>query len=101
MGKQDAHSPAVKVVNHLANARNAARHRANHVVLIPVVDAHVRIGRPDEHGIDSAVALAGRTVNRHSRCEFDVRPASDEYRRANCRVRPERTTWNHPPMRLS
>ena len=36
---------------------NAAGHAANHVVLIAVVDPHVRIGRPDQHGIDAAIAL--------------------------------------------
>ena len=47
----------MEVRDHLAYPRHAARHGPNQVVLIAVVDAHVRIRRPDQHCIDSAVAL--------------------------------------------
>ena len=55
--EQNAHAAAMEVGNHLANSRNAARHAANQVVLVAVVDAHVRVGRPDQDRIDSAEAL--------------------------------------------
>ncbi len=55
--KEDAHAAAMKVGDHLFHAFDAAGHGAHHVVLIAVVDAHVRIGRPDENRIDAAVSL--------------------------------------------
>ena len=45
----------MEVRNHLSHARNAARHAANQVMLIPVVDPHIRMGRPDQHRVDSPV----------------------------------------------
>ena len=36
---------------------DAAGHGANHVLLIAIVDAHIWIGRPDEHRVDAAVTL--------------------------------------------
>ena len=47
----------MKICNHLAHARDSAGHRTNHVVLIAIVDAHIRIGWPDEDGINSSIAL--------------------------------------------
>jgi hypothetical protein len=45
----------MEVRNHLSHARNAARHAANQVMLIPVVDPHIRMGRPDQHRLDSPI----------------------------------------------
>ena len=47
----------MKISNHLPHAFHAAGHRAHHILLVPVVDSHVWIGGPDEHGVDAAVAL--------------------------------------------
>ena len=47
----------MEVGNHLTHARHASRHGANHVMLVSIVDSHVWIGGPDEHGVDSAIAL--------------------------------------------
>ena len=47
----------MEVRNHLLHAGDAARHAANQVVLIAIVDSHVWICRPDQDGIDSAVPL--------------------------------------------
>ena len=47
----------MEVRNHLAYAWNPSRHRANHVVLVAIVDPHVGIRRPDEDCVDSAVSL--------------------------------------------
>src|SRR6201987_5994591 len=55
--KQDTHSATMEVRNHLAHARYATRHGADHVVLVAVVDSHVRVRRPDDHGVYSAVSL--------------------------------------------
>ena len=55
--KQHAHAAAMEVRDHLPHARDAARHAANHVVLIAIVDAHVGIGGPDQYGVDAAIAL--------------------------------------------
>ena len=56
-GEEHAHAAAMEVGDHLANAFNAAGHGLDHLELVAVVDAHVRIGGPDEHGIDAAVAF--------------------------------------------
>ena len=56
-GEQNAYSPPVKIRDHLANTGNSARHGTNHVMLISVVDAYVRISRPDQDGIDPAVTI--------------------------------------------
>ena len=47
----------MKVGHHLPNALYAAWHRFDHFQLIPIVDAHVRICSPHQHGIDAAIAL--------------------------------------------
>ena len=47
----------MEVRNHLPHARNTSWHGADHVVLVAVVDSHVRIRGPDQHRIDSAVSL--------------------------------------------
>ena len=47
----------MKVANHLPHSGHSARHAADQIVLVAVIDAHVRIGRPDQHRVDSAVAL--------------------------------------------
>jgi hypothetical protein len=56
-GKQHPHAAEMKVSNHLLQAIDAARHGANHVVLITIVDAHIWIGSPDQDSIDAAIAL--------------------------------------------
>jgi len=45
-GKQNAHTATVEVGNHLAHSGYAFRHAADHVVLVPVIDTHIRIRRP-------------------------------------------------------
>jgi hypothetical protein len=47
----------MEVGNHLPYPGNTSRHAANHVVLIPIVDSHVRVGWPDQDRINTAVAL--------------------------------------------
>ena len=59
--EEHADAAAVEVGDHLPQARQPAGHVVQQVVLVAVVDADVRIDRPDQHGIDAAVArLAGR-----------------------------------------
>ena len=55
--EKHAHSALVKVGDHLPHAGDATRHRANHVVLIAIVDAHIRICGPDQYRVDAAVAF--------------------------------------------
>ena len=47
----------MKIGDHLPNSRDPAGHAANHVMLIAVVDSHVRIGRPDQYRIDPSISL--------------------------------------------
>ena len=47
----------MEIRNHLLQPFHAAGHGTHHVVLIAIVDAHVGIGRPDEHRVDSAIAF--------------------------------------------
>lgn len=47
----------MEIGDHLFHAGNATGHTANHVVLVAVIDAHVRVGRPDQDGVDPAVSL--------------------------------------------
>ena len=55
--EDDFDSAAMKIRNHLLDPSDATGHGANHVVLIAVVDADVRIHWPDQNGIDATVAL--------------------------------------------
>jgi hypothetical protein len=41
----------------LFHAGEAAGHAANQVVLIAIIDSQVRVRRPDQNGIDAALAL--------------------------------------------
>ena len=56
-GEEHAHAAAMEIRDHLAHAFDAAGHGLDHLELIAVVDAHVGIGGPDQHGIDAAIAL--------------------------------------------
>ena len=47
----------MELVDHFADARDAARQIAVHIVLIAIVDADVRIDGPEQNGVDAAVAL--------------------------------------------
>jgi len=47
----------MKIGNHLPHARYTSGHAANHVMLVPVIDAHIRIRRPDQHRINAAISL--------------------------------------------
>ena len=47
----------MEIGDHLPHAGDASRHAADQVVLVAVIDAHVRIGGPDQHRVDSAIAL--------------------------------------------
>ncbi len=55
--KQNMHSTAMKIADHLPHARYASRQIAHHVVLVSVVDAYIRVDRPEEDGIDTAVTF--------------------------------------------
>ena len=57
VGEQDAHAALVKIRHHLFDPRDAAGHIAEAIELVAVVDADVRVYRPDEHSVDPAVAL--------------------------------------------
>ncbi len=54
--EEHANVPAVEIGDHLAQPRQAAGHVVQQVMLIAIVDADVRIDRPDEHGINAAIA---------------------------------------------
>jgi hypothetical protein len=45
----------MKVGHHLAHAFDSTRHRAHHVELIAVIDSHIWVGRPYQHGINATV----------------------------------------------
>src|SRR5580704_13980317 len=45
--KEHVDTTAMKVRYHLLDARDTARHGADQIVLIPVVDPDIRINRPD------------------------------------------------------
>src|SRR6202789_4739134 len=47
----------MEVVDHFADALDAPRHGADHVMLVAVIDTHVGISRPDEHRVDASVTL--------------------------------------------
>ena len=47
----------MEVGNHLRTPATPPGMAADQVVLIAIVDAHIRISRPDQDGIDAAVAL--------------------------------------------
>ena len=47
----------MEVIHHFAHTWNAARHGADQVVLVAIIDAHIRIGRPDKNCIDAAKSL--------------------------------------------
>ncbi len=45
--KEHPHAAPMKVRYHLLDPGQPARHRGNHVLLVPVVDAHIGVGRPN------------------------------------------------------
>src|SRR5579875_2222401 len=47
----------MEIRNHAANSRDAARHIVKKIELVAIVDAHVRVCRPDQHCIDSPKPL--------------------------------------------
>ena len=53
--KEHPHAVAVEIVDHFLHAVQSARHVVEQVVLVAVIDADVRIDRPDQHRIDPAV----------------------------------------------
>src|SRR5208283_6078121 len=55
--KKDTHAVAMEVGDHLLHAGNTTGHAANHVVLISVVNSHVRVSWPDQNRINTAVAF--------------------------------------------
>ena len=57
VGQNTLHAAAVKIVDHLLQAGDAAGHVARQIVLVAIVDADVRIDGPDQHAVDAAVAL--------------------------------------------
>ena len=57
VGTAHAHVATVEICDHLLHPGHASGHGANHVVLISVIDAHVRIGGPDKHRVDSSISL--------------------------------------------
>jgi len=56
-GKQHVNAAALKVADHFPDTFNAARQITQQVVLIAIIDADIRVDGPEQHGIDSAVAL--------------------------------------------
>ena len=56
-GEEHAHAAAMEVGDHLAHAFETAWHRRNHVQLVTVIHAHVWIGGPHQHRVNTAVAL--------------------------------------------
>ena len=65
-GKKYLHAVRVKLFNHAAHSRNAAREIAQHIKLITIVDTEVGIDMPDENGIDradTALSLGKETVD--------------------------------------
>ena len=55
--EQHADAAAVEIRHHLFEARQAARHVAQQVVVVAVVDPDVGIDRPEQHAVDSAVTF--------------------------------------------
>src|SRR5689334_923305 len=47
----------MKINNHLTHAGNAAWQTADQVVLVAIVDAHVRVSRRYQHRVDAAIPL--------------------------------------------
>src|SRR5487761_1081848 len=47
----------MKISHHLTHTLHTARHRAHHILLISIVDTHIRIGSPYEHSIDAPIAF--------------------------------------------
>ena len=52
-----SHTMTVKLFDHPLHFRNAARQIAEKIVLVPAIDAEVRISGPRQNAIDAAVAL--------------------------------------------
>ncbi len=55
--EQHFHSSLMEVGDHLPHACHTSRHAADQVMLIAIVDAHVRISGPDQNRVDATVAL--------------------------------------------
>src|SRR5580658_9823692 len=55
--EEDPHTAAMEILDHLAQGWDPARQIASQVPLIAVVDSYIRINRPDQHAIHTAVAL--------------------------------------------
>jgi hypothetical protein len=47
----------VKIRDHLPHASHSSRHGTNQVMLVAIIDPHVRVSWPDEHSIDSTVSF--------------------------------------------
>ena len=47
----------MKVCDRLPHSRYASGHRANEIVLVAIVDSHIWVRGPDEHGINTAVSF--------------------------------------------
>ena len=48
---------AMEVGDHVLHTGNASGHASNHVVLISIVNSHVRVSWPDQNRINAAVAF--------------------------------------------
>ena len=55
VGEEDADVPPVKLVHHLLERREAARHVAKQVELVAVVDADIGVDGPEQYAVDAAV----------------------------------------------
>src|ERR1700682_3580227 len=55
--KQDTNAALVKIGNHLTHARYSTWHGANHVVLVAIVDTHIRIRRPNQNSVNAPIPL--------------------------------------------
>ena len=55
--EQHANAAAMEISNHSAHSFDPARHIPDHVLLIAIVNSHVWVRRPNEHGVDATVSF--------------------------------------------
>src|ERR1039457_4353677 len=56
-GEEHADAAAMEISDHLAYTVDTAGHGFDHLQLIAIIDSHVRVGGPNQHSIDAAVAF--------------------------------------------
>jgi len=55
--QQHPYATPVELRHHLAQAGQAARHVAPKIELVAIIDADVRVGRPDQYAVDAAIPI--------------------------------------------